>query len=298
MTRPEAFEQAYCRLLFLLRHATKVGYRVRGAARMCEYLRRWVARHPPKTPLVIHDFRGNAKFVCYLSEHMGSQIFLRGSYSQYILQAVEKALKPDSIFVDVGANQGEFSIAAGRLLTEGRVVAIEPVSEWARRLQYNVRLNGLENITVLQVALGAKAESRPIYNRAVPRFIDGTHHDGLTSLFPSAQRTLVVEHVQVERWDDIMSRIGISKVDVMKLDIEGGEWYALQGAQQTLERFRPILFFELETEHCRNAGYEAEDFLRWLVQLGYRLERIHKDKTVPIGPKDILPSQNAVAYPE
>lgn len=297
MPRPDVLERAYCRMLYVLRRATIAGYRVRGIARFCEYIRRWVARHPPLKPLVIHDFRGNAKFVCYLSEHMGSQIFLRGSYSQYILQTVEKALKPDSIFVDVGANQGEFTVAAARLLTEGKVIAIEPVSKWVRRLQDNVCLNDFKNITVLQVALGAKAETRPVYNTP-QAFSDGTHNDGLTSLFPSAQRTVVVEHVHVERWDDVMSRMGIPKVDVMKLDIEGGEWYALQGAQQTLERLRPILFFELETEHCRNAGYEAEDFLMWLVHLGYRLERIHKDRTVPFRPQDILPSQNVVAYPE
>jgi FkbM family methyltransferase len=188
-------------------------------------------------------------------------------------------------------------VAAARLLTEGKVIAIEPVSKWVRRLQDNVYLNDFKNITVLQIALGAKAETRPVYNTPQP-FYDGTQHDGLTSLFPSAQRTVVVEHVHVERWDDVMSRMGIPKVDVMKLDIEGGEWYALQGAQQTLERLRPILVFELETEHCRNAGYEAEDFLMWLVHLGYRLERIHKDRTVPFRPQDILPSQNVVAYPE
>jgi hypothetical protein len=95
---------------YFLRRVTQPAYQIKGVGvgRLCEIVRRLVARHAPSYPLQIDDFRGNTKFNCYLREHMGGQIFFRGSYSGDQLTLLERLLKADSVFVDAGANQGEF----------------------------------------------------------------------------------------------------------------------------------------------------------------------------------------------
>jgi FkbM family methyltransferase len=286
-------------LYYMLRRLTQPAYRIKGLGlgRICEFVRRWVARHAPQTPLRIDDFRGDTKFECFLKEHMGGQIFFRGSYSGDQLTLIEKLLDRADVFLDVGANQGEFSIAAARIVQQGKVIAFEPVSEYRERLIENVRLNNFVNVQVISVALGEKEGSLPIYDQQ-EMFMDGTRHEGLPTLFASESRHHAREVVPVKRLDDVLRELDVSRVNVIKLDIEGAEWNALRGAVNTLARCRPTLIVEIGRETCQAAGYEPEALVEWLSGLGYRIEKIIEGgKTIPINQESLENFQNVVAYP-
>lgn len=286
-------------LYFLVRKFTKAAYRVKGIGlgRLCEGIRRYASKHSPANPLVIDDFRGDAKFRCFLREHMGGQIFFRGSYSSGQLPILERHLNERSVFLDLGANQGEFSIAAARIAKHGKVIAFEPVAEYRERLLENVRLNQFTNIVAVPVALGDSEGSVPIYD-VEQEFFDGTRNEGVTSLFAAEGRNRPREYVKVRRLDDVLNEMGVSRVDVMKLDIEGAEWAALRGATTTIQQCRPILILEIGRETCRAAGYEAESFAAWIQGLGYRLERIgNNGVTSPLDAAALDDYQNIVAYP-
>lgn len=284
---------------YALRHLTRPAYRIKGIGlgRICEYMRRWAAKHAPQAPLLIDDFRGNARFKCFLREHMGGQIFFRGSYSGDQLTVIEDLLDANGVFIDIGANQGEFSIAAARIVHQGKVISFEPVSEYRLRLIENIRLNEFGNVHVVPVALGAKEGALPIYDQQKD-FTDGTRHEGLPTLFASESRHHAREVVPVKRLDDVLGELGITRVDVIKLDIEGAEWIALQGAVDTLASYRPTLILEIARETCQAAGYEPEALVEWLTSLGYRIEKIIEGgKTLPIDLGLLDDFQNVVAYP-
>lgn len=286
-------------IYYMLRCLTQPAYRIRGVGlgRICESVRRWAARHAPQTPLLIDDFRGDAHFRCFLREHMGGQIFFRGSYSGDQLTLIEKLLDRDSVFLDVGANQGEFSIAAARIVQQGKVISFEPVSEYRERLIENVRLNNFGNVQVISAALGEKEGSLPIYDQQ-ENFTDGTRNEGLPTLFASNSRHHPREVVPVKRLDDVLRELEIYRVDVIKLDIEGAEWIALRSAVNTITSCRPTLILEIGRETCRAAGYEPEALIEWLVSLNYRIEKIIEGgKTIPINPALLDDFQNIVAYP-
>lgn len=286
-------------IFYFLRTLTRPAYRIKGIGlgRLCEMARRWAARRAPHTPFLIKDFRGTASFRCFLREHMGGQIFFRGSYSGDQLTIVEKLLDARGVFVDAGANQGEFSIAAAKVVSMGRVIAFEPVTEYRERLLENVRINALDNVEVIPVALGEEEGSLPIYDQQTA-FIDGTRNEGLPSLFPSQTRSLPLEVVPIRRLDDVLQDMGIVKVDVIKLDIEGAEWMALRGAIKTLANSRPVLILELGRETCRAGGYEPEAFVEWLANLDYRIEKVAGGgNTSPLHPASLGDFQNIVAYP-
>ena len=228
---------------------------------------------------------------------MGGQIFFLGNYSENELTLIEKLLDVDGVFLDIGANQGEFSIAAARIARQGRVIAFEPVLEYRERLLKNIQLNDFRNVQVIPVALGEKEGALPIYDQQKP-FRDGTRNEGLTTLFASESRNYAREVVLVRRLDDLLGELKISRVNVIKLDIEGAEWIALRGAVNTLARFRPTLILEIGRETCQAAGYEPEAFVEWLSGLGYRIEKIIKGgKTIPINQVSLEDFQNVVAYP-
>jgi FkbM family methyltransferase len=283
----------------ILRFFTKPAYRIQGIGlgRLCEFVRRWAARHAPETPLLIEDFRGGARFRCFLREHMGSQIFFRGSYSGDQLTIIEKLLGEYGVFVDAGANQGEFSIAAAKVAHQGKIIAFEPVSEYRQRLLANIQLNDFKNVQVIAAALGEQEGLLPIYDQP-ENFTDGTRHEGLPTLFATESRHHAREVVPVRRLDDVVRELGVSRVDIIKLDIEGAEWIALRGAINTITSYRPTLILEIGRETCRAAGYEPEALVEWLTSLNYRIEKvIEGGKTLPINPALLDDFQNIVAYP-
>lgn len=286
-------------IYYLLRTLTQPFYRIKGLGlgRLCELIRRWAARHANSTPYVIKNFRGDASFRCFLKEHMGGQIFFKGSYSGEQLTLLEGFLSKDSVFIDAGANQGEFSITAARVVTRGQVIAFEPVSEYRARLLANIQLNHFENVHVVAAALGEQEGNLPIYDQQ-GNAADGTRNEGLPTLFVSRSRSNPVEIVLVKRLDDVLKDLGISRVDVIKLDIEGAELIALRGAVKTLAIFRPILILEIGRETCLGAGYAPEALVDWLTSQGYRIEKIiNSGKTVSFTSSALGDFQNVVAYP-
>jgi FkbM family methyltransferase len=286
---------------YFLRRLTQPAYRIKGIGlgRICEYVRRWAARHAPQTPLIVNNFRKNARFRCFLQEHMGGQIFFRGSYSGDQLTIVEKLLDAEGIFLDIGANQGEFSVAAARIVQQGKVIAFEPVSEYRNRLIQNIELNEFSNVQIVPFALGEQEGTLPIYDYDTSQpYSDGTRNEGLTTLFASEYRNNARELVRVRRLDNVLAELKISKVNLIKLDIEGAEWIALRGAVDTLIRCRPKLIFEIGRDTCNAAGYEPEALVEWLTNLNYRIEKIIEGgKTLPITPSLLDNFQNVVAYP-
>lgn len=284
---------------YALRQLTHRTYRIKGIGlgRLSELVRRMAAKYARQTPFLIEDFRGDAKFMCYLKEHMGGHIFFRGSYSEDQLLLMEKLVDSDSVFIDAGANQGEFSVAAARIIKHGQVIALEPVAEYRDRLLENSRINNFGNIRVITAALGDREGSLPIFDRP-DNFEDGTRNEGLPSLFSSESRRHARELVAVRRLDDVLKEFGIARVDLIKLDIEGAEWMALRGAVDTIAVHRPKLILEIGRETCRAAGYEPEAFVGWLMGQKYRIEKIvEHGKTQPIVPDLLDDFQNVIAYP-
>ena len=286
-------------IYYFLRRLTRPSYRIRGIGlgRVCEFIRCTAAKYAPLEPLIVHDFRGSARFRCFLREHMGGQIFFRGSYSGDQLMVIEKLLGVDGVFVDAGANQGEFSIAAAKVARQGKIIAFEPVTEYRERLLENMRLNDFTNVQVIPVALGEEESFLPIYD-ALENYSDGTRNEGLPTLFLSQSRCHAREVVPVRRLDDVLQELGISRVDVIKLDIEGSEWAALRGAVNTLAYHRPVLILEIGRETCRAAGYEPEALALWLVSQKYRIEKVMEGGEVqPIDLVSLDDFQNVIAYP-
>jgi FkbM family methyltransferase len=142
---------------------------------------------------------------------------------------------PGPTVVDVGANVGVFSVWAARHLGAARVVAIEPSPRVADALLANLKRNGVENATVLQVALGGERREATLYRRG-PAVLDTLfRRDNYGSRFEPAGS------VSVTTLDDLFAMHEIEHCDLLKLDCEGAEYEVLFGASSdSLGRIRHI----------------------------------------------------------
>jgi FkbM family methyltransferase len=128
---------------------------------------------------------------------------------------VPRALKP-KIIVDLGANIGIASIYFARQFPESEIFAFEPEEENFLLLEKNIQ--SYENVRAFPVGLGNKDEVKEVY------FSDNSNNYGGFSFFPAGSNTSMKKKVQVKRASDYFREIGISRVDLMKIDTEGSEF--------------------------------------------------------------------------
>ena len=172
-------------------------------------------------------------------------------------------LHPGGSFVDVGANIGLYTVAAGYAVGHGgRVIAVEPTPGTAEVLAHNVRLNGLLEtgvVTILQVAVGEAAGRAQL----------ATHSEdsGHNSLYLTGDEDEVVQ-VEVAPLDDLVP-VG-TPVDVVKIDVEGAELAVLRGMRRVAEENPAmVVFAELAGEHLVRAGTSVEGLLAAASELGW-----------------------------
>ncbi len=176
-------------------------------------------------------------------------------------------LRPGDLAVDGGANHGLHSFPLAELVgPSGQVLAFEPIPALAETLRQQAAQRGLGQLRVLQQALAERDGNAPF------RWIRNA--DGYSGLqprpypFPPEEQILQVETVRLDRMLDGSAL----PWRFCKLDLEGGEFRALQGARQALARSHPMIVFENARAGSAAAyGYSAEEYFAFFDSLDYRL---------------------------
>src|SRR5262249_7628131 len=107
-----------------------------------------------QVPFVMH-WHDDLRVQLYLSNDESKQVFVGGCLDPNEFALLDRVLKYGMTFVDVGANDGLYSLfAARRVGQSGQVGGFEPSRREFGRFMENIRLNGLTNVHARQVALG------------------------------------------------------------------------------------------------------------------------------------------------
>jgi len=187
-----------------------------------------------------------------------------GLYETESIRLLSKLLKPGGHFVDCGANIGYFTLTASRIVgLSGRVDSFEPSPINRARLEEHLKLNAANNVRVH--ALAADTENKSlIFHQPI-----GELNHGQASVFASLVPQSETVTVQAARIDQTVDQIP----DVIKVDVEGAELIALQGAEKFLQSAKPpALIIEHNHESAAAAGYRPSDLFRYLrkVQPNYQ----------------------------
>lgn len=157
---------------------------------------------------------------------------IAAGYEHGEVEALAEALRPDGLFLDVGANIGWFTLMLATHRPAARVWAFEPLPATAGRLAENVRRAGRDNVRVVPAAAGRAAGEAAFTPTADDAFTHRSTGDG-----PSVACSVTTVD---EEWE----RAGRPRVDAVKVDVEGAEPDVLRGAERVLRRDHPVLLAE------------------------------------------------------
>lgn len=218
--------------------------------------------------LFLSDCDGNSFLVPHLAEPMAFALLTNGIYEVDTRKVILECLATDSVFVDVGANIGLFTVPAARRAREGNVIAVEASSDIAAYLESNVTRNRLSNVRVHSfAAFDRSGDKVKFYSAPSDKF-------GMGSLAPQFGETN--EFVETMTLDDLIPEREVGRVRVVKIDVEGFEARVLRGARRLLTRAAPPLvlieFWDWAEERADVGGAgTAQSVLR---EMGYRIWRL------------------------
>lgn len=221
-----------------------------------------LARRISRKPVWM-ELEPNIKMLLDPSDLISRVLLLTGEWEPGELAIIQQHLTPGGTFVDVGAHIGYCSLKAATLVgANGRVIAIEANPETVRKLRDNVAASAA-NVTV---EAGACSDSE-----ATVEFFTGSQSNtGSGSISRNNAGSWgvpgAVYSVQARTLDAILAAAKVSKVDVMKIDVEGAELKVLKSGRRTLASHHPVLLIELEEQLLDSMGTssnEVKEFLRF-----------------------------------
>jgi FkbM family methyltransferase len=203
---------------------------------------------------------------------VGSPVARTGTYEPEVTATIRSLLEPGSSFIDVGANIGWYSLLAASLVgPTGQVMAVEANPQNCLLLERSAKHNGYNQIVVMPVAASDSSAVVALRTDATNGAI--VKLDGISQSMPCSYVT------PARPLDDIISETKLSRLDLMKIDVEGAEPQVLRGAAKSIGRFRPRIvseFFPLGLG--QPPEYEgAVTHLRHLRDLGYDLTVVGKE---------------------
>lgn len=175
------------------------------------------------------------------------------------------AAKCHTIF-DIGANSGHYSILSAISGPQSRIYAFEPYLPNYERLQWNVNANQLKSIQCINIALGRANGSLTLSVPAMGGISEVVSANAKfpQTIYPGTKwMEIAVEQRTV---DSFVAEANLSP-DLMKLDVETFEKQVLEGAKQSIQQFRPVIF-------CEIFKLDSDWWTEWLKESNYQLAGI------------------------
>ncbi len=196
---------------------------------------------------------------------LGIALTNQGEHEHGMVQTLEKFLKSGDTFVDLGANEGYFTVIGARLCgAEGRVLAIEPQHRLLPVIEQNLKLNGLAHVEVLNAAISDQRGTATLH-------LTASTNSGGSGFHRHSKYKLPTQEIGTLTLEEALDAQKLEQVDLMKVDIEGFEYEALLGSTKVFEQHRvKALALELHPTILADRGKAAADIEQMLERCGYR----------------------------
>ncbi len=212
---------------------------------------------------IIAKSKDNRRFDLRLPEdRFRLSIFTTGYCEKYLTNVLKKIIRNDDVVIDIGANIGWFTT---QFADEGKQChAFEPNPHVFNKLKKNCELNGIEKKCILNNCAVGKNTGK------IKFFTFKNLHHGLCSISDFNREDKEEINVNITTLYGYLAKNNISKIDLIKVDVEGAELDVLEGfAPLFKKKYFPIWTFELNNKTSKAFNYSPKDILNKLHNIGY-----------------------------
>jgi FkbM family methyltransferase len=204
-----------------------------------------------------------------IAEQLQRQFYFFGNYlvEEGVLSCWAELAREAHTILDVGANRGIYSLTALGASPKATVYAFEPTPEIADSLRHTAEINSLKRLIVNEMAISDRCEQVILVEyRGCDGFNGGMNYV-LTESRPSTEHTMPVV---ATRLDVFCAEHGILEVDLMKVDVQGGEPAVLHGAGALIQERRiRTIFMEMNWAKVGGSVDPAREAVSILTAAGY-----------------------------
>lgn len=204
---------------------------------------------------------GQVKICCPIGEQFMTPYILNEQQDWFEdeIKFLREIIRPDTRFIDIGANYGLYSLSVAKLCRDGHVWSYEPGGETAGYLREGIESNGFRNVTLINKALSSKAGTGRLSTS------DNSELNALTDVGDPGRG----EQVELTTLDLETMQHGWRDVDLVKIDAEGHELQVLGGGVEFFTGASPLVMCEIK------AGANIDLVpVNFLIAHGYRSYRV------------------------
>ncbi len=198
-------------------------------------------------------------------------LYIRRDEYEPELLAIGRMIPAGSQVLDIGGSYGVFTLFMAHFAgPSGRVYSFEPGQFSYAQISMNVALNGYEShVSLHNIAASDTSAKLQLmhYANSPVNFSIGTETEGVAS-----------EEVPAERIDGLVPREAWPSISFIKIDVEGFEAIALEGARGILELSHPTIMFEVSRDALGRQQMTIEDMFTYLQSYGYRFWTLSDEK--------------------
>lgn len=225
--------------------------------------------------------KGNNVLVhCDLTKWIQRHIYFYGEYEPEACRFWSKRARSSRVILDVGANVGVYSLLAAAANPDAAIYAFEPTLEVFDTLRRNVAANGFTNIFLHQKGVARTTGEAFLHHCGG---IDGAN-EGMNYV---SDEPSDAEKILTTSLDDFCGQNGIERIDLMKIDVEGGEFDVLRGAESLLRQQKiAYIFFELVEWAANRGGHSTGGITELLRGFGYVLHKLVNGELTLLAPNE------------
>lgn len=204
------------------------------------------------------------------SDAVGRCIYYTGDYDRKITWLCRHLLRTGDNALDIGANLGVVTMTMARAVgPTGKVHAFEPNPAMQSFIEASRERNGYSQVTLHKIGLGDT-------NTELDLFVPQSNF-GMGSFVSAGRERSGIQTVRcpIDTLDDVVQRVGLTSIRLIKIDVEGFEESVFKGATNVLARTRPHAII-METNEHSNCRFRDRGPVAILLKNGYRFLALPK----------------------
>jgi len=219
----------------------------------------WEGIHKKKSQLIKLRWYFDKKILGHLASETINSLIKSGYYEPNEMLFLRQYLKKGMVFIDVGAHIGLYTIFAAPLIgKQGKIFSFEPSNREFKILKKNTKR--MKGVTALRLALSDSNKDKTLH-------IADDYHSGHNTIeqftYPET-KTVSSEEVPAITLDEFSSGHNLTRLDVLKIDVEGHESSVIDGGLKTIKKFRPLIIIEVSDytplQQLEKLGYSFNVF--------------------------------------